>query len=86
MKMELPTGRHHLAALAPPLAALEDDVDRIDAWGRHLARILQAGGRLLACGNGGSAAQVQHLTSELVGRYRDDRPAYSAIALHAETS
>ena len=82
----LPTGRHHLAALAEPLAALDADVDRIDAWGRHLARVLQDGGRLLVAGNGGSAAQAQHLTSELVGRYRDDRPAFSAICLHAETS
>ncbi|WP_461030995.1 D-sedoheptulose-7-phosphate isomerase, partial [Streptomyces sparsus] len=31
-------------------------------------------------------AQAQHLTAELVGRYRDDRPAYSALALHADTS
>jgi D-sedoheptulose 7-phosphate isomerase len=82
----LPTGRHHLAALARPLAALDADVDRIDGWGRHLARVLLGGGRLLAAGNGGSAAQAQHLTSELVGRYRDDRPAFSAIALHADTS
>ena len=82
----LPTGRHHLAALARPLAALDGDVDRIDAWGRHLAGVLGGGGRLLAAGNGGSAAQAQHLTSELVGRYRDDRPAFSALALHAETS
>jgi D-sedoheptulose 7-phosphate isomerase len=82
----LPTGRAHLAALALPLAALEDDVERIDAWGRHLADVLLAGGRLLAAGNGGSAAQAQHLASELVGRYRDDRPAFSALALHAETS
>jgi D-sedoheptulose 7-phosphate isomerase len=37
-------------------------------------------------GNGGSAAQAQHLTSELVGRYRDDRPPLSALALHAESS
>jgi len=82
----LPTGRAHLAALTAPLAALDADVDRVDAWGRHLATVLVAGGRLLAAGNGGSAAQAQHLTSELVGRYRDDRPAYSALALHAETS
>jgi len=82
----LPTGRHHLAALTRPLAALEADIDRIDGWGRHMARVLRGGGRLLAAGNGGSAAQAQHLTSELVGRYRDDRPAFSAIALHAETS
>ena len=82
----LPTGRHHLAALARPLAALDDDVDRIDDWGRHMAQVFGGGGRLLAARNGGSAAQAQHLTSELVGRYRDDRPAFSAIALHAETS
>lgn len=83
---QLPTGRAHLAALAPALAALEADVDRIDRWGNELAGVLVRGGRLLAAGNGGSAAQAQHLTSELVGRYRDDRPAFSALSLHAETS
>ena len=82
----MPTGRVHLAALLPPLAALQGEVDRVDGWGLHLAGVLQGGGRLLAAGNGGSAAQVAHLTSELVGRYRDDRPAYSAIALTAESS
>lgn len=82
----LPVGRAHLAALTRPLAALEADLDRIDRWGRHLATVLSTGGRLLAVGNGGSAAQAQHLTSELVGRYRDDRRPFSALALHAETS
>lgn len=48
--------------------------------------MLCGGGRLLAAGNGGSAAQAQHLTAELVGRYRTDRPPFSAIALHADTS
>ena len=80
------SGRAHLAALAAPLAALESEVERIDAWGAHLARALLGGRRLLAVGNGGSAAQAQHLTSELVGRYRDDRPPLSALALHAESS
>jgi D-sedoheptulose 7-phosphate isomerase len=79
-------GREHLAALHPPLRALERDLDRIGAWGRQLARVLVTGGRLLAAGNGGSAAQAQHLTSELVGRYQDERPALSALALHAESS
>lgn len=79
-------GRAHLAALRRPLASLEREVDRLDAWGRALARVLSGGGRLLAVGNGGSAAQAQHLTSELVGRYRDERPPFSALALCAETS
>ncbi len=55
-------------------------------WGERLAAALCGGGRLLAAGNGGSAAQAQHLTAELVGRYRTDRPPFSAIALHADTS
>jgi len=79
-------GHSHLAALRAPLAQLEREVERIDAWGYRLARVLAGGGRLLAVGNGGSAAQAQHLTSELVGRYRDDRPPLSALALHAESS
>jgi len=76
----------HLDELDAPLAALREQAPRIDAWGRRIARVLMAGGRLLAAGNGGSAAQAQHLTAELVGRYRDDRPPLSAVALCAETS
>jgi D-sedoheptulose 7-phosphate isomerase len=79
-------GHAHLAALREPLAALDEDVDRLGVWGRHLARVLLTGGRLLAVGNGGSAAQAQHLTSELVGRYQDERPALSAIPLHGDSS
>ena len=67
-------------------AALESEVDRIDAWGARLAQVLLGGGRLLAVGNGGSAAQAQHLTAELVGRYTDaERAPLSALALSAET-
>lgn len=55
-------------------------------WGRSLAGLLPAGARLLVAGNGGSAAQAQHLTAEIVGKYRDDRTPFSAVALHAETS
>jgi D-sedoheptulose 7-phosphate isomerase len=86
MNGRLLTGHSHLAALVEPLRALEQEVPRIDGWGRRLADVLVGGGRLLAAGNGGSAAQAQHLTAELVGRYRDDRPPFSALALHAETS
>ncbi|WP_369212291.1 D-sedoheptulose-7-phosphate isomerase [Streptomyces flavofungini] len=63
-----------------------DGLGRIAEWGGLLAAALPAGGRLLAAGNGGSAAQAQHLTAELVGRYQRERTAYSAISLHAETS
>jgi D-sedoheptulose 7-phosphate isomerase len=84
--IQLDPSRAHLAALVGALVALEDDVERLEHWGTRLGDVLLGGGRLLCAGNGGSAAQCQHLTAELVGRYRDDRPPLSAIALHAETS
>lgn len=80
----LANGSDHIEHLQRALAVLE--VERLQAWGRELAARLQRGGRLLAAGNGGSAAEAQHLTSELVGRLRDDRQPLSAIALHSETS
>ncbi|MDQ1593787.1 MAG: D-sedoheptulose 7-phosphate isomerase, partial [Arthrobacter pascens] len=78
--------RIHLENVLPALRSLESQADRLAAWGAELARRLLGGQRLLAAGNGGSAAEAQHLTAELVGRYRHERPAYSAISLHAETS
>ncbi|KJK45303.1 D-sedoheptulose-7-phosphate isomerase [Streptomyces sp. NRRL F-4428] len=81
------TAQQHCQELEAALRRLRGHgLDQLAHWGRQLAAVLPAGGRLLAAGNGGSAAQAQHLTAELVGRYRDERPAYSAIALHAETS
>ena len=77
----LPAGHDHLAELGHALRALRGDVERLEAWGRTLRVVLAGGGRLLACGNGGSAAEAQHLTAELVGRYRDDRAPFSAIPL-----
>jgi glycosyltransferase involved in cell wall biosynthesis/phosphoheptose isomerase len=76
----------HLAALADGLGALEAERPRIDAWGEWLGERLLSGGRLLAAGNGGSAAEAQHLTAELVGRFQCERRPLSAIALHADTS
>jgi D-sedoheptulose 7-phosphate isomerase len=77
----------HLGCLSSALVGLEGpELARIGRWGEHLAEVLRAGGRLLAAGNGGSAAQAQHLTSELVGRYRDERQPLSAIPLHTDTS
>jgi D-sedoheptulose 7-phosphate isomerase len=81
-----PCAHDHLRELTNAVEQFAPCVDIADAWGKRLAAVLDAGGRLLAAGNGGSAAQAQHLTAELVGRYRDDRPPYSAICLSAETS
>jgi phosphoheptose isomerase len=74
----------HLDRLVRAIAATTGLDDAVSAWGRHLARVLSSGGRLLAAGNGGSAAQAQHLTAELSGRYCTDREPLSAIALCTE--
>ena len=50
----------------------------LDSWRR--------GGKLLVCGNGGSAADSQHIVAELVGRYLVDRPGFAAIALTTNSS
>jgi D-sedoheptulose 7-phosphate isomerase len=83
----LRAARAHCQSLQDAVASLaEHHLEQITAWGCHLAAVLPVGGRLIAAGNVGSAAQAQHLTAELVGRYRRERPAYSAIALHTDTS
>jgi D-sedoheptulose 7-phosphate isomerase len=53
---------------------------------RLLADALTGGGQVLFCGNGGSAADAQHLAAELVGRLQLERPAYRAVALTTDTS
>lgn len=76
----------HVEALADALRSLAAESDRIDRWGEVLATRLRAGHRLLAAGNGGSAAEAQHLTAELVGRFEHDRSPFAAIPLHADGS
>jgi D-sedoheptulose 7-phosphate isomerase len=78
--------------LALSLAALERAVkdESLLAAARKIAEIiiktLRGGNKLLIVGNGGSAADAQHIAAEIVGRYKQDRPAYAAIALTTDTS
>jgi phosphoheptose isomerase len=68
------------------LSTSEDLAASCARWGSTLAVTLDRGHRLLTAGNGGSAAQAQHLSAELVGRFRTERRPLSAIPLHADTS
>lgn len=65
---------------------LKDKVNEIEQTGRVICQTLAAGNKILLCGNGGSAADAQHIAAELVGRYEDDRKAFPAIALTTDTS
>src|SRR3954452_17732975 len=80
------------AHLGQSLAALERAVQdpQLRASAREIAATiiaaLRSGNKLLIIGNGGSAADAQHIAAEIVGRYKRDRPAYAAIALTTDTS
>ena len=63
-------------------AALPAQVDRAADLLR--AALARPGGKVLVCGNGGSAASAQHFVAELVGRYRVDRAPLAAVALVAD--
>ena len=76
----------HLRALAEAARRLEPAAATIRSWAEELAQVFAAGGMVLTCGNGGSAAESQHLTGELVGRFRHDRPSLPAIALCADSA
>jgi phosphoheptose isomerase len=76
----------HVAELSAALSGLQKDAHVLDSWGCRLAEVLYGGGRLMAAGNGGSAAEAQHLTAEMVGRFVEERPPLSALCLSAETS
>lgn len=72
----------HLAAVQA-LRALEPKIARL---GERMVETLRAGGKLLICGNGGSAADAQHIAAELVGRFGHARRGLPAIALTTDTS
>ena len=69
--------------VATALRSLAPAVDRVVAV---VARAMAAGGVLLVCGNGGSAADAQHIAAELTGRFFRDRKPLPALALHGNTS
>ncbi|HEX8495747.1 MAG TPA: SIS domain-containing protein [Actinomycetales bacterium] len=83
--MPFGTLHEHLDELGRVLPGLAAQAGELDEWGRRLARCLD-GGRLLVAGNGGSAAEAQHLTAELVGRFEAERRPLSALVLHGDTS
>ena len=76
------TLKEHLACMAQ----LEKMASTIEAAGDRLIETLQNGGKILICGNGGSAADAQHFAAELIGRFEMERPSWPAIALSTDTS
>jgi D-sedoheptulose 7-phosphate isomerase len=79
----------HLEGSLAALQRATQDAALLDVARKIAAVILAAlrsGNKLLVVGNGGSAADAQHIAAEIVGRYKQDRPGYAAIALTTDTS
>ena len=75
--------QEHLEAIQ---ALLASRLQQIEAAGSVICDALEAGHKILLCGNGGSAADAQHIAAELVGRYEKERRAFPAISLTTDTS
>jgi D-sedoheptulose 7-phosphate isomerase len=65
---------------------LDSIADQIETASKICINSLKSGGKILIMGNGGSAADAQHIAAELVGRYKTERKGLSAIAITTDTS
>jgi D-sedoheptulose 7-phosphate isomerase len=74
---------HFREALSLLSNLIEDEafISSVDSASKALSSCLQSGGKILSCGNGGSMSDAMHFAEELSGKFREDRPAYAAIAL-----
>lgn len=59
---------------------------QIEAAADCMAQVLRQGGKILICGNGGSASDALHIAGEIIGRFQKERKAYAAIALNADAA
>ena len=83
-----PIATHLESSLAALQRAIQDNalLEVAREIARAMIAALRSGNKILIVGNGGSAADAQHIAAEMVGRYRRDRSAWAAIALTTDTS
>lgn len=77
---------HFVESIAVKQEALKHLPQQVAKAVVAMADCLQSGGKILACGNGGSAADAQHFAAELLGRFERERPELAAIALTTDSS
>ena len=81
-----PIGQHFSDCAQTTLDAVEALAAPLAGAAELMVGILVGNGKILACGNGGSAADAQHFAAELVGRFEKERQGLSAIALNTDSS
>ena len=78
--------QHFLDSIAVKQEAEKILPDAVAQGVLAMAQCLQSGGKVMACGNGGSAADAQHFAAELIGRFERERQELAAIALTTDSS
>ncbi len=86
MNLQQRIEQHFLASIATKQQALAVLPARIADAAQLMLACLQQGGKILSCGNGGSAGDAQHFSSELLNRFEQEREGLAAIALTTDTS
>jgi D-sedoheptulose 7-phosphate isomerase len=79
-------GEHFRESATLKLSSAQALAEPIARAASRMVAALRAGGKILACGNGGSAADAQHFAAELVNRFEIDRPPLAAVALTTDSS
>lgn len=77
---------HFQASIDTKQAAADSLPESIAAAGALMVDALRAGGKILSCGNGGSAGDAQHFSAELLNRFEMERPGLAAVALTTDSS
>ncbi|MDG1461975.1 MAG: SIS domain-containing protein, partial [Gammaproteobacteria bacterium] len=86
MNMKSKIKQHFEESIAIKTASIETLVPAIEAGGTLMVECLRNGGKILSCGNGGSAGDAQHFSAELLNRFEIERPPLAAIALTTDSS
>ncbi len=81
MRDTLEAAFREAASLAGSVHADSASIESLSEIGERIAAVFRSGGKVLACGNGGSLADAVHFAEEWTGRFRADRPPYPALAL-----
>jgi D-sedoheptulose 7-phosphate isomerase len=86
MELKQRVRQHFEDSIAAKQASMDVLAPAIAAAADKLVQVLITDGKILSCGNGGSAADAQHFAAEMVGRFERERPGLAAIALSTDTS
>lgn len=78
--LEIQNAFEEMQTVLSAFATIEN-FGRIDAASAMMASAVQQGGKIIACGNGGSMSDAMHFAEELSGRFRDDRPSIPALSI-----